>query len=179
MNITTQGIGIRIGERTEEKITGKFEKFDRYFGDKAQIAIKIRPEKNVLKVETTMKVNNQLFRAEAKNEDMVTAVDATVDRLESQIRKQKSKFERKIQNYAYMKEYLKDMAIQDAEEPEEETGILKRKNFDLTPMTEDEAILQMEMLDHTFYMFLNAEDGIVSVVYKRADGNYGLLIPNY
>ena len=179
MKVTTQGLGIHIGERLEEKIADKFSKFGRYFGDDVQLTTKIRPEKEQKKVEITMKVQNHIYRAESKNEDILTAVDRAVDKLESQIRKQKAKIEKRIQDYAYMKEYLKDAVIKDAVEAEEEFGIIKRKNFDLEPLTADEAVLRMEMLGHSFHLFLNADDGIVSLVYKRADGNYGLIIPNY
>ena len=179
MKVTTQGLGLRIGDKLEEKIAGKLGKFERYFGDKAQTIVKIRPEKDLKRVEITLKVQNHLYRAEAKNEDILAAVDSTVEKLESQIRKQRTKIEKRIHDFAYMKEYLKDISVQTGEEEERERGIIKRKSFDLVPMTEDEAVLQMEMLGHSFHVFLNAEDGIVSVVYKRADGDYGLIIPNY
>ena len=178
MNMTTQGVGIRIGDRLEEKIAAKLSKFDRYFGDNAQITVRVRPERDVKRVEITIKVQKHIYRAESKDEDILAAVDGTVEKLESQIRKQKTKFEKQIHDYAYMKEYLKDMAVL-PEEEEENSGIIKRKSFDLEPLTEDEAILQMEMLGHSFHVFLNAEDGVVSVLYKRADGNYGLIVPNY
>ena len=179
MKVTTQGLGINIGERLEEKIADKFAKFGRYFGEDAQILVKVRPEKDQKKVEITLKVQNHVHRAESKSEDVLAAVDRTVEKLESQIRKQKTKIEKRIHDYAYMKDYLKDVAVKSAEEPEEEFGIIKRKSFDLDPMSADEAVLQMEMLGHNFHLFLNAEDGIVSLVYKRMDGNYGLIVPNY
>ena len=178
MTVMTQGVGIRVGDRLEEKITEKLAKFGRYFGDALQVTVKVSTEKELKKVEITLKVNKHIYRAEAKDEDILSAVDSTVEKLESQIRKQKTKFEKRIHDYAYMKEYLKTLP-DTTDEVEEESGIIKRKSFDLTPLTEEEAILQMEMLGHTFHVFLNAEDGIVSVLYKRTDGNYGLIVPNY
>ena len=92
MKITTQGNGIRIGTRLEEKIASKMSKFDKYFGDEGTLNVRIRPEGSDMVVEITMKFDGRILRAEAVDEDILTAVDRTVDKLESQIRRQKTKF---------------------------------------------------------------------------------------
>lgn len=179
MKITTQGIGIHVGQRLEEKISDKLSKFNKYFGEEAAFSVKIRPERDVKKVEITLRLQNHIYRAEAKDEEILTAVDRTVDKLESQIRRQKSRIQKQIHDYSYMKEYLDDI-VPDAEDEEyEEKTIIKRKTFALVPMTSDDAVLQMEMLGHSFLVYLDAETGNVCVVYKRKDGNYGLIEPTY
>ena len=99
MKITTQGNGIRIGERLEKKIADKMGKFDKFFGDEGSLNVRIRPEGNKMVVEITMKLDGKIYRAEARDEEILTAVDRTVDKLESQIRRQKTKFLKKKKDY--------------------------------------------------------------------------------
>jgi len=179
MKITTQGIGIHVGDRLEEKIADKLTKFNKYFGEDAAFTIKVRPERDIKKVEITLRLENHIYRAEAKDEEILSAVDRTVDKLESQIRRQKSRIEKQIHDYSYMKEYLNDLVSSEDEDEYEEKTIIKRKTFALVPMTRDDAVLQMEMLGHSFLVYLDAETGNVCVVYKRKDGNYGLIEPTY
>jgi len=179
MKITTQGIGIHVGDRLEEKIADKLTKFNKYFGEDAAFTIKVRPERDIKKVEITLRLENHIYRAEAKDEEILSAVDRTVDKLESQIRRQKSRIEKQIHDYSYMKEYLNDLVSSEDEDECEEKTIIKRKTFALVPMTKDDAVLQMEMLGHSFLVYLDAETGNVCVVYKRKDGNYGLIEPTY
>ncbi|MBP5416457.1 MAG: ribosome-associated translation inhibitor RaiA [Clostridiales bacterium] len=179
MKITTQGNGIKIGTRLEEKIAGKLAKFDKYFGEEGSFNIKIHPEREQKKVEITLKLQNHIFRAEAKDGDILNAVDRTVDKLESQIRKQKTRIQRQKKDYPIINDYLNDIVEEDYEEEDNEPKIIKRKSFELVPMDSDEAILQMEMLGHSFLVYLDAQTGNVCVVYKRKDGQYGLIEPTY
>jgi len=183
MKITTQGIGIHVGDRLEEKIADKLTKFNKYFGEEGSFSIKVRPERDdrhdVKKVEITLKLQNHIYRAEAKDEEILTAVDRAVDKLESQIRRQRSRIEKQVHDYSFIKEYLSDIEAGGDEEEYEEKAIIKRKSFALVPMTPDDAVLQMEMLGHSFLVYLDAETGNVCVVYKRKDGNYGLIEPTY
>ena len=179
MKITTQGIGIHVGERLEEKIADKLSKFNKYFGEEAAFVIKVRQERDIKKVEITLRLENHIYRAEAKDEEILSAVDRTVDKLESQIRRQKTRIEKQVHAYSYMKEYLNDVTGDEDEDEYEEKTIIKRKSFELVPMTQDDAVLQMEMLGHSFLVYLDAETGSVCVVYKRKDGNYGLIEPTY
>ncbi len=180
MKITTQGIGIHIGQRLEEKMVDKLSKFNKYFGDDATFSIKIHPERDSKNVEITLRLQNHVYRAEAKDEEILTAFDRAIDKLESQIRRHKTRFEKQIHDYAYMKSYLSDFAyLEEDEDDYEERTIIKRKSFQLYPMTQDEAVLQLEMLGHNFLVYLDAESGTVCVVYKRKDGNYGLIEPIY
>ena len=180
MKITTQGKGIRIGTRLEEKIASKMSKFDKYFGDEGTFNVRIRPEGETMVVEITLKLNNKIYRAEAKDEEVLSAVDKTIDKLESQIRKQKTKFLKQKKEYPQIISYLEEEADLDYDfEETEEKQIIKRKQFELRPMSSEDAILQMEMLGHNFLVYLDAETNGVCVIYKRKDGNYGLIEPTY
>lgn len=179
MKVTTQGNGFHIGQRLEEKIESKLAKFEKHFGEEGSFNIKILPEREIKKVELTLKLQNRVFRAEARDEEILTAVDRTIDKLESQIRRQKTRIEKQIRDYAYVKEYLKDVMTEEDDFQEEEKKIIKRKSFELVPMEPDDAVLQMEMLGHSFLVYLDAETGNVCVVYKRKDGHYGLIEPTY
>ena len=182
MKITTQGNGIKIGERLEGKITDKLRKFDKYFGDEGSCNVRIRPEGTKMVVEITMKLDNRIYRAEAKDEEILTAVDRTIDKLESQIRRNKTKFLKKKKEDPQIANYLENDNGSDfdytADAPEE-SKITRRKTFELRPMTSEDAILQLEMLGHDFFVYLDSDTNSVCVVYKRNDGNYGLLEPKY
>ena len=181
MKITTQGKGIRNGQRLEQKIGHKISKFDKYFGEEGTFNVRIRPEGDKMVVEITLKLNNRIYRAEARDEEILTAVDRTIDKLESQIRRQKTKFLKQKKEYPQIVSFLEDEADSDYdfEEELEEKKIIKRKTFELRPMSSEDAILQMEMLGHNFLVYLDADTNVVSVIYKRKDGNYGLIEPAY
>ena len=116
-----------------------------------------------------------MFRAEYTDNDMNVCVDKVVDRLASQITRYKKKIQK---NHKQNRQILFD-AVPESEEEEIDLKPVRSKTFDITPMDVDEAILQMELLDHTFFVFMNADTGRVAVVYKREDGQYGLLEPAY
>lgn len=180
MKITTQGNGIKIGSRLETKIIDKMSKFDKYFGEEGSFNVRIRPEGSRMVVEVTLKLADKIYRAEAKDEEILSAVDKTVDKLESQIRKQKTKFIRRKKDYPQIVSYLEDDNGADFDyETDVDTKITRRKTFTLRPMTSDDAILQMEMLGHNFLVYLDADTNSVCVIYKRNDGDYGLLEPDY
>ena len=116
--------------------------------------VKVRPEKDDKCIEVTLKIQNHYYRAEAVSDDVFSALDQAVEVMEGQIRKHKTKIEKKIHDYAYMKEYLKT-EVPFADDTGEEPTIIKRKSFDIAPMDPDEAVLQMEMLGHSFLLYLD------------------------
>ena len=180
MKITTQGKGIKIGQRLEGKITSKMSKFDKYFGDEGSFNVRIRPEGSQMVVEITLKLDNKIYRAESRDEEILTAVDKTVDKLESQIRKQKTKLMKKRKDYPQIASFLDEDNSADFDyEVENDSKITRKKTFALRPMTSEDALLQMEMLGHNFFVYLDADTNSVCVIYKRNDGNYGLLEPEY
>ncbi len=184
MNIIVTGHGMKVGDQIRSVIEKRLSKFDRLLGPDADATVKIRPEGDQKRVEVTMKVQKRYFRSETESNDILTALDEGVNALESQFRKHKTRLEKRIHDYAYLVESMKDQAITSGEdalpmESDNDIRIVRRKNFDLTPMDAEEACLQMDMLGHSFLLFLNAETGKVALVYKRRDGDYGLIEPEY
>ena len=177
MKININGKGIKVGDQLQQRIEEKLSKFNRFFGEDTTANVKVRPEKDQKCIEVTLKIQKHYYRAETIAADVFTALDLAVEVLEGQIRKHKTRIEKRIHDYAYIKEYLKAQPPTDlaADEP----YIIKRKSFDISPMDPEEAVLQMEMLGHTFLLYLDMETDKVCVVYKRKDGNYGLIEPNY
>ena len=176
MKITSSGKGMKIGKDLQDRIDEKIGKFEKYFGDDVTGTVKVRPEKLQIIMEITFHVQNHFYRAETTADDAITALDLAVEVMDGQIRKHKTKIEKHIRDLTAIKEDLKNKNIEDAQS---ESKIIKRKAFDLKPMDAEEATLQMEMLGHSFLLFLNIDDYKVNLVYKRKDGNYGLIEPEY
>ena len=135
----------------------------------ANVVVKVRDHQD--KVEVTIPIKAFILRAEETQEDFYAAMDVVVDKLERQIRKQKTRLQ---------SQHLKDrkvfnFALEEEEIEEEEEKIVKRKKVEVKPMNEEEAILQMELLGHQFYLFKDADTNLPTVVYKRKDGNYGII----
>ncbi len=186
MRLEIQGKGMKVGPQLEKRITEKLGKFDNYFDDSVTCQVKCSSDApETRKVEITLYIRKHIYRAERSAADVFTALDLAVDVLEGQIRKHKTKIEKRIHDYAYMKEYLKHEMPDDVT-PESEEGLteieadrFRHKSFELRPMTEEEAALQMEMLGHSFFLYLADDTGKVNLVYKRRDGNYGVIDPDY
>ena len=156
----------------EKKVT----KLQRYFRDEADALVTFSVEKNRNKVELTLHAANTYFRASESTSDMFASIDAAVGTIEGQIRKNKTRLARRIRQDAFVRspEAISSFA---PEEPEEgEFNLIRTKSFPMKPMTRDEAILQMNLLDHTFFAFRDEENGgAFAVVYKRHNGGYGLI----
>lgn len=146
-------------------------KLDRFFGDEADARLTLTAIRDDVTVELTVKYDNMIFRAEQSAADKNDALDACIDKIIRQIRKNKTKIQKMLKDTAF-----EDNAPDDADE-QKEFDVVKHKAFELRPMNLDEAILQMNMLGHAFFMFKNGDSGEVNVVYKRDDGNYAVLEP--
>ncbi len=175
MKITITGKGMKVGDQLHRRIEEKMSKFDRFFGNEAGTHVTVRPERDQKCIDVTMKVHNHYYRAETVADDVFTALDQAIEVIEGQIRKYKTRMEKRIHDYAYMKEYLK--AFPGEEEAPDEKKIVRIKRFDLKPMDAEEAVLQMELLGHSFLLFSDNATRKVCLVYKRKDGNYGLIEP--
>ena len=173
MKITVTGKNIAINDKIQDAIEKKFAKIEKIFAEDIQPKVVIHPEKSKVKVEATISTKGTIFRSEDVEQDVFDAIDKVADKLLSQMSKYKKKLIKKNQS----KESVRFEMIPDApvEEAVEETKVVKTKKFTLTPMTVDEAILQMELLQHKFFVFLNDANGKVNVVYKRNDDDYGVL----
>ena len=152
----------------EERLNAKL---DRFFPEEAEAKLTLAERREQILLELTVKYNGIIYRAEQSAKDKNDALDVTIDRIIRQIRKQKTKVEKNLRANAFV-----DLEP-DAEAEEKEYEVIRYKTFNLKPMTVDEAILQMNLLDHAFFMFKNAETGLVNVVYCREDGNYAVLVP--
>lgn len=175
MNITLRGDKIKITDAMQEYADEKLERLNKYLDDsdnvKANIVVKVQNYKQ--KVEVTIPLKSFILRAEEVQDDFYSAIDIVVDKIERQIRKNKTKLQsKKIKN---SKEIVFDY-IEDYKDEEEEKGsIVKRKKIEVKPMSEEEAIIQMELLGHQFYLFKDAETLKPALVYKRNDGCYGII----
>ena len=171
MKITTVGRKCTIRDSFKDHAEKKLKKIDRFFGDSTEAKITATVEKNCQIVEITVLNNGMVFRSQERAENMNDALDLCVDSLIRQIRKNKTRLEKRIREASF-----DDFVEYDSIE-EDEFEIIRTKSIDLRPETVDEAILKMNLVGHKFYMFLNAENGKVCVVYVRNDGGYGLLEP--
>lgn len=172
-NIT--GKNYSPSDKLKETIEKKFEKLDKYFSNEVTGNVMTIKEKGGYKVEATINAKGTIFRAEVKEDDPYEAVDRVIEKLSRQMSKFKTKLQKKYKGH---KEFT-FAALPEYDEEQEEIHIVKKKKFELTPMTVDEAIVQMELLAHNFFVFLNMETDSVNVVYRRNDRDYGVLETTY
>lgn len=172
MKFTIVGKNYKSYQKLEDTIEKKLEKLGKYFADDIDVKVVLSKEKAKDKIETTINAKGAVFRAEEASEDIYEALDKSVDKLARQM----SKFKGKLQSRHKGNQSVRFDAIPAFEGGEESIGkIVKTKRFDLKPMTAEEAVLEMEMLQHDFFVYLNMESDTVNVVYRRKDGNYGVL----
>lgn len=188
MNIIVAGRHLEITDALRERVTEKVGKLARHFDQvqKAQVWLRVEPYPGRNHVaEVTLWADGVVLRGEEASEDMYTSIGLVVDKLEKQIGKFRSRFiDRRRILAGRRKQQAVAEAAQEAGEPEGSpmaaTGaieIRRRKRFGLKPMTPEDAAVQMELLGHTFFVFRNSETLEVNVVYRRADGSYGLIEP--
>ena len=178
LKFNIRGENIEVTPAIREYVEAKVEKVERYFNEDvnatANVNLKVYNDKQT-KVEVTIPMKNVTLRAEERNNDMYAAVDLIVDKLERQIRKHKTKVNRKFREREGAGVYFATATKNGAEVEEEEYQVVRTKQFDLKPMDQEEAILQMNMLGHDFYIYTDAETDATNIVYKRKDGKYGLI----
>ena len=173
MKITIIGRKCTPRDSFRERAEIKLSKIEKFFSDEAEAKITATVEKNKKIVEITVLNNNMIFRAEDYANELEEALDRCVDSLIRQIRKNKTKVEKQLRRGAF-DEYIGDANIHE----ETEFDIVRTKSLNLKPQSIDEAILQMNMLGHQFYVFLSQDSDETNVVYRRKDGGYGLIEPN-
>ena len=169
MKITIVGRKFHVTDDLKEKVEKKLSKFDKFFSDEAVANVTMRSQKNDEILEITIFYKGTMFRSEVADKEIENALDKSVDIIERQIRKNKTRLEKKFKTGAFE-------AIP-IEEEEDEIKITKTKQFKISPMSVEEAVLQMNLLGHSFYAFTDADSGDVCVVYKRKEGSYGLIAP--
>ena len=175
MKLNIRGEKMNVTQSMKNYITEKMEKLNKYF-DKPEeincnILVRVRGLEQI--IEVTALTKRFTLRAEESNEDFYAAVDLVIDKLERQIRKNKDRLNNKYKNVEKL-EFNFDYEVEE-EDNEETNTIVKRKDVSMKPMDEEEAILQIELLNHDFFVFKNIDEECVSVLYKRKDNNYGII----
>jgi len=173
MRIEISGRKYQIDEELRDYILTKASKLNRYFGDEIIARVFCKEERGKAKLEMTILFGDTIIRCEETSEGMYKNVDVIIPKIDRQIRKYRTKIEKesKIKIGAYAPIESEEEIIEEEDVPQ----IVRKKKFMLSPMTEDEAILQLELVSNSFYIFLNADTNKVCVIYKRDDGNVGLI----
>lgn len=174
MIFNIHGNKVKVTEPIKEYIEEKIGKLGKYFGAPEEIRVNVQVRVRGIEqaIEVTIPTKNVILRAEESNKDLYAAIDLVSEKLERQIRKNKTRMsKKKVKNN--FEEYNLNFDIEESEEDKLE--IVKRKNLDIKPMSEEEAILQMNLLGHEFFVFKHAETMNTCVLYKRKDGNFGLI----
>jgi putative sigma-54 modulation protein len=179
MRLDIRGRNIEITDALKDYTTKRLSKLEKYIDDAriAQVALSLEGEDH--KVEVTIPLNGLILRGEVTAEDMYSAIDMVVEKLEKQIEKHKTKLYKSHRGSG-----LKQAADEESRrtlttDEGEKFKVVRTKRFALKPMDEEEAIMQMSLLGHNFFMFFNANTDEVNVVYKRMDGNFGLIEPDF
>ncbi|MCR4435210.1 MAG: ribosome-associated translation inhibitor RaiA [Clostridiales bacterium] len=175
MRFKVSGKNMDITEALQEKVKKKLGKIEKFFNEDTEAQVTMSVQKNRQIVEVTIPFNGMVIRAEVADSDMYTSIDKAADIVERQISKYKTRLQKKLHANAFKLDGGSGFS-QDVEE-EQEFKVLRTKKFAIKPMTVEEAILQMNLIGHEFFVFSNADSKQVNVVYKRKDGNYGLIEP--
>lgn len=176
MKITFVGRHMNVPEDMKTLLDKKLAKFDRYFTDEPDATVTFSRKRNRENIEITISAGGTLFRCETDDETFRNAIDRATDTIDRQIRRNKTRLSKRLRPDAFaMSAAIPDGST--ADEPEATEFVIRRKSFQLKPMSVEEAILQMNLLGHEFFVFNDSETGDTCVVYKRRDGDYGLITP--
>ena len=173
MKISIRGEKVTVTKSMKDYITEKISRLDKYFDDPKSIECKvlIKVKNKDQSIEVTVPTTKFTLRAEERHSDLYAACDLVIDVLERQIRKNKTKLDRKYHDVPKFEMSFDFDELEDAEE----SVIVKRKNISMKPMDEEEALIQIELLNHDFFVFKNIDEDCVSVLYKRKEGSYGII----
>jgi putative sigma-54 modulation protein len=172
MKITIYGKQMTVRDSLKLAVEKKLIKFDKFFGVDTEAYVTCRVRKGVKIIEITVNYGGTTFRSEEESDTFITALDRAVESLERQIRKNKTRLEKTVKRGAFVLS-----GDDDDEYTEEGEFEIRVKTFPFKPMNAEEAILQMNLLGHSFYAFTDADTGNTCVVYKRKEGSYGLIVP--
>ena len=176
MKYNIRGDKLVVTDAINSYVESKLDRLNKYFKDESiesNIVIKIRGNKQI--IEVTIITDNFILRSEEEHDDLYAAIDLVIDKLERQIRKNKTKMKKQNTNNKY-KQFNFEYEVE--QEEEEDNKIVKRKSISTKPMDEEEAILEMELLGHSFFVYKDMHTDSVNVIYKRKDGNYGIIETN-
>ena len=180
MKVTVIAKNIELTPSIKEMVKKKISKMDKYFGPNVEARATLSVQKNRQIIEVTIPFNGVILRGEEGTDDLYKSIDLVEEKLERQIRKQKTKLARKNSTGSLRFPDFNSIEFSEDEVEEVEgSKVVKTKIFDVKPMSSEEAILQMELLGHNFFVYKDWKTSKVNVVYKRKDGNYGLIEPEY
>ena len=175
MRITISGRNIELTDGLKAAVEDKIGKLEKYFTTDTDVFVTLSVEKERQKIEVTIPVPGHIIRSEQVSNDMYVSIDLVEEIIERQLKKYKNKIITKQQsNSNFRKEYIEKEV-----EADDEIKIIRTKKFDMKPMYPEDACVQMELLGHDFFVFVNAEDDNVNVVYKRKGNTYGLIEPEF
>lgn len=176
MRYTIVGRNLEVTPALRKAVQDKIGKLDRYFNPDTEVNVTMSVQRERQNIEVTIPIKGTIIRAEESSNDMYVSIDLVEEIIERQILKYKKKLvDRKQSAPSFSDTFLRE----DTPITEEDIKIVKTKKFAVKPMDPEEACLQMELLGHSFYVFLNSEDDQVCVVYKRKGGTYGLIEPEF
>ena len=169
MHISIRGKHIEVTDALRDYVEKRVGKLEKYFEDLDEAQVTLLVEKDRHRVEVTAPINGMILRGEEETSDMYSSIDLVVEKLEKQIDKYKTRLARQLRGNSFRE-------IQ-GEQREEEHEIIRTKKFAFKPMDAEEAIMQMNLIGHNFFVFANAKSEQINVVYKRKDGNFGVIEP--
>jgi len=169
---------VELSDSRKEKLMSKVKKLDKFFDADLECKILISEQKGEISMEITFINKGFVFRAEARNKDLLIAADGCLSKLDRQIRKNKTKLAKHLRQPAIESYDIVFDETSDVDDDIKEFNIIKKKRIDSKPMAVEEAVLQMNMLDHDFYIFRQSDTNELNIVYKRKDGDYGLIEVN-
>lgn len=179
MELTIKGKGVEVTERLQNYVEKKIGKLDRYLPSISEAWVdlsvegtKAAQDRQVCQV--TVRANGTILRAEERSDDMFSAIDTVLDKMYRQIARYKGKRQNRWRGAGTVAEPL-PLELEEFEE--EASSIVRYKRFQMTPMNPEEAVEQMELLGHDFFVFYNADEGEINVLYRRKDGDYGVIQP--
>ncbi len=172
MKFTISGKNLDVTDSMRKAVIEKLGKLERYFAPETNIIVTMSVEKDRQKIEVTIPLKGNVIRSEQVSNDMYVSIDLVEEVIERQLRKYKQKLVDRHQDGSFKREFLENET-----EEVDEIRIVRTKQFDIKPMYPEDACVQMELLGHSFYVFRNAENDEVNVVYKRKGGTYGLIEP--
>ncbi|MBM6616312.1 ribosome hibernation-promoting factor, HPF/YfiA family [Bacillus suaedaesalsae] len=183
MDFNIRGENIEVTPAIRDYVEQKVGKLDKYFSEglNSQVNVNLKVYHNKQKIEVTIPMSNMTLRAEESHNDLYAAIDLVVDKLERQIRKHKTKVNRKFRDQGSVKlNFVNGVEPKGTyqDEDDDELEVVRTKRFDLKPMDNEEAILQMNLLGHNFFVYTNASTNNTNVVYKRKDGKYAVIEPS-
>lgn len=174
MSITVRGKNIEITPALKDYVVKRVSKITKYFDSLGDITAILTVEKGRHMIELTVPINGMMLRGEESTADMYASIDLVVDKIEKQIEKYKTKISRRLKGNNFKGDLVATTAAED-----DGTKVVKTKRFPIKPMDVEEAILQMNLINHDFFVFTNSESEQANVLYRRKDGNYGLIEPEY